>query len=97
MDFLKKNRNAIGGLVAVALALYVYLNYFAPQGGSDLSATPAGEDIGGDLLVTLGSLHTITLDNSIFKRPDFTSLSDFGTPIAPQPFGRRNPFAPVGK
>jgi hypothetical protein len=96
MDFLKKNRTAIGGLVAIALVLYIYITHFAPQSG-DLTAAGPDSGVGSDLLVTLGSLHTIRLDESIFKRPDFTSLSDFGVSIPPQDSGRRNPFAPVGK
>ena len=96
MDFLKKNKMTLAGGVVFVLAIYAYFTYF---GGSSapLTASNPSSSISGDLLVTLGSLHTIRLDNSIFSNPVFVSLSDFGTTLPDQPSGRRNPFAPVGK
>lgn len=95
MDFLKKNKMAIGGAAAVAALLYVYFTYFNGDGAA-LIATPADSAISGDLLVTLNSIHTIRLDNTIFTDPVFASLSDFGVTIPPQDAGRPNPFAPLG-
>lgn len=95
MDFLKKNKTTIGGIVVLALAVYVYFIYF---GGSTAPLTASSPDsISGDLLVTLGSLHTIKLDNTIFTDPTFVSLSDFGVTLPMLPAGRRNPFAAVGQ
>jgi hypothetical protein len=48
-----------------------------------------------ELLATLGKLHSITLDDSIFKDPAFATLTDFGVTIPSQPVGRRNPFEPI--
>jgi hypothetical protein len=97
MDFLKKNKAILGGLAAIAVAVYVYLNYFS-GGSAPLTATPVDDSsIAGDLLVTLNSLHTLRLDDSLFKDPVFGSLSDFGVTIPPQDAGRRNPFAPLGR
>lgn len=95
MDFLKKNKMAIGGGLAVLVFGYVYLTYFS-GGSAPLTASSADSAISGDLLITLNSLGTIDLDNKIFTNPVFVSLSDFGVSIPPQQSGRRNPFAPIG-
>jgi hypothetical protein len=94
MDFLKKNMTSIGGVVILILAVYVYFTYF---GTSSAPLTASDNAVSGNLLATLGSLHTIKLDNSIFTNPVFVSLSDFGTTIPPQSSGRGNPFAPIGQ
>lgn len=97
MDFFKKNKMAIGGGVALLLLIYVYLTYFS--GGSSsasLTASDSASPLSADILVTLQSIHSITLDNSIFTDPAFISLSDFGVIIPPENIGRRNPFAPLG-
>lgn len=96
MDFLKKNKVAIGGAAVLILAGYVYFTYFS-GGSAPLTAVSADSAISGDLLATLGSLHTITLDNSIFTNPVFVSLSDFGVSLPPESSGRGNPFAPIGQ
>lgn len=95
MDFLKKNKTAIGGGVVVVVVLYVYLMYFSGS-SAPLTATSADSAVSGDLLVTLNSLHTIRLDNTIFTDPVFVSLSSFGVTIPPQDAGRLDPFAPIG-
>lgn len=97
MDFLKKNKTAIGGGIAILLLIYIYLAYFS--GGSSsasLTASDSGSPLSTDILVTLQSIHSITLDNTIFTDPVFVSLSDFGVTIPPENVGRRNPFLPVG-
>jgi hypothetical protein len=96
MDFLKKNKTAIGGGIILILAGYVYFAFFS-NSSAPLTTTDVGNSVSGDLLVTLNSLHTIKLDNSIFTNPVFVSLSDFGVSIPPQSSGRGNPFAPLGK
>lgn len=94
MDFLKKNKAAIGGGVALVLLLYVYLNYFSGGADATLSESSVTSPLSADILVTLQSIHSITLDNAIFSDPVFISLSDFGVTIPAENVGRRNPFAP---
>lgn len=95
MDFLKKNKMMLGGIIVVAALVWAYFTYFSGS-SAPLTATDADSSIGGDLLVTLNSISTLRLDDSIFKDPVFQSLSDFGVTIPPQDSGRRDPFAPVG-
>jgi hypothetical protein len=94
--FFKNNKMTLGGGVALLLLVWVYFTYFG-GGGTEPLSSPDTTAISGDLLVTLGSLHTIKLDNSLFSDPVFVSLSDFGVSLPPQAAGRRNPFAPVGQ
>lgn len=68
---------------------------------SELSASPADQVAGRDLLLMLSELKSITLDTSIFSDPLFTALEDESKPIEPQPFGksvgRKNPFSGFGQ
>jgi hypothetical protein len=93
MQFFKNNKSSIGVIVIVGLLIYVYFSYFRSSTEQLISSTPTSDST-SKLLVALASLHTITLDNSIFTDPVFLSLSDFGIQIDPQNVGRRNPFAP---
>lgn len=97
MDFIKKNKWMIGGVLGAAALVWGYFHFFS--GGSEpllTSTDPASTAVTQELISTLGSLKTIKLDPAIFKDPLFVSLSDFGVVIPPQQTGRRNPFAPLG-
>jgi hypothetical protein len=48
-----------------------------------------------ELVETLLTLRTVTLDGVIFQDPAFLSLHDYGTQIVSEPSGRSNPFAPL--
>lgn len=43
----------------------------------------------------VGELRSVSFDTDIFSDPRFTSLVDLATPVAPEPVGRIDPFAPV--
>ena len=44
----------------------------------------------------LQQMAQVTLDDSIFSKPNFQSLKDNTVSLTPQATGRNNPFAPVG-
>lgn len=96
MNVLKKYKMAIGGGLALLLLIYIYLAFFSGGSSASLTASDAGSPLSTDILVTLQSVHSIKLDNSIFSNPAFVSLSDFGVTIPLENVGRRNPFAPIG-
>ncbi len=96
MDFLLKNKVAIGFGVALLLVIYIYFSYFSGGSSATLTASDSGSPLSSDILITLQSVNSIKLDNSIFTDPAFVSLSDFGVTIPAQNVGRRNPFLPVG-
>ena len=95
MDILK-NKWAAGG---IAGALVLVLGYYLWSGAGSsalLTTTEGTSPLSQEILTTLGQLHTIKLDSSVFTDPVFVSLNDFSAVIPPQNAGRRNPFAPVG-
>ena len=86
--------------IAVAAVAYTYL--FGRDGidTSLLTSEKQGEEaslIGEDLIGLLNTLKSITLDDSFFQDPAFRSLEDFSQELAPEPVGRSNPFAPIGR
>jgi hypothetical protein len=95
MNFLK-NKNVMGGIVAVVLLALVYYIWNSSSSTELLTAEEGTSPLSQELLTTLSQLHTLRLDPAVFKDPVFTSLNDFGATIPPQQAGRRNPFAPVG-
>lgn len=96
IDFFKKYKTAIGGGLALLALIYVYLAFFSGNSSSPTLSSSETSPLSNDILVTLQSIHSITLDGSIFSDPVFVSLSDFGVTIPLENVGRRNPFAPIG-
>lgn len=85
-------------LIVVAGFIYYLLTDKPDADGALTSLQESTLDgtIGRDLLLTLSRLRSTKIDISIFEDPVFASLKDFGVEIAPQPVGRRNPFAGFG-
>lgn len=97
MDILK-NKQVVGGVaVVLVLALSYYLWTSSGSTSALLTSTEGSSPLSQEILTTLGQLHTIRLDSSVFSDPVFVSLNDFSETIPPQQAGRRNPFAPVGQ
>lgn len=100
MKLPKVNKNIIlvGGLVIVAVA--GYFTFFAKEDTSnDLITTQQSQasSIGQQLILELNRLKSLSsVGKEIFTDPIFSSLKDFTQTITPQPYGRSNPFAPIG-
>jgi hypothetical protein len=62
---------------------------------SGTTGSPSADSSDQELVATLLALRAVTLSGTIFQDPAFISLSDFSTPIVPEPVGRPNPFAPL--
>lgn len=100
LDYFKENK----GLATIVIVSVLGVGgYFAYRSGSATDAlltasgatsTPTSR-VSRELLLTLGDLRSITLDNSLFTDAAFTSLVDFRVDIPLQPVGRTNPFAPL--
>ena len=99
---------ALGTLLVViflaGLFFYTIGGDTAPSSGvSEADGASLDATLGKDLLLALARLKSTKLDTAIFADPIFTTLHDWGVVIAPQPVGRRNPFAefeggaPAGK
>ena len=101
MDFLKKYKTTIIGVIIILVIFFAYQFFFSGgTGGNPLvSVTPANtteSTAGLELLSLLLELRSITLDNDLFDSSSFQNLVDFTVDIIPEPVGRSNPFAPIG-
>ena len=90
-------------LLALGLALILWLGYRFFFGGSDAALTAQNAMVISQasrdtevFLRTLQQLRGIQLNGELFHDTRFTSLTDYRRPIVAEPVGRHNPFAPVG-
>ena len=103
MDFLKQNGGYMIVGLLVASVVYGAYSYFGGNSEPEapltslVSVSTDSPQVGTDLLATLLSLKTLTLDPTVFGDPVFRSLQDFGLPIPEEAVGRNNPFAPLGE
>ncbi len=95
-EFIKNNIGLTIGVAVVAIAALLYAILFSGSTAPLLSSTGGAGSlpVSQSLVVTLNSLHTIKLDNSIFSDPVFISLNNFGVVIPQEPYGRQDPFIP---
>jgi hypothetical protein len=98
MSFITRYRTWIGVVLFVIVAFFVYSYFFTGAPQPVLTSAPASTNaqVDADLIALLATLHSITLDDSIFHDPTFMSLKDFSQTLVPEPVGRTNPFAPLG-
>ena len=98
IDLITHHKISMGaGAVLLAFALWYAMVPASPPAGEPLlTATPAGAADTGVVEVLL-RLRAIRLDSAIFSEPAFTALKDFSVEIVPEPVGRPNPFAPLGR
>jgi hypothetical protein len=94
MDFIEKNKGALGGGILLLLALFLY-NLLAGPTPEDTVAPAA--NVGADLLKVADNISRATLSTELFSVAGYKILSDFSTPLKEEPLGRSNPFAPLGK
>lgn len=85
-------------VLLVGFALYqLFLKPDEPRTALQRVADPSGDAPSRDVARLLSNVRSISINESFFEDPVFRSLEDFSTPIAPQPQGRPNPFAPIGQ
>ncbi len=104
MDFFRNNSTALLGILVTVIVVIGYFLFFkgdtsSEQSGLQVTRPAGGGEIGvsRNLLTILLELRSISLDEKFFSDPLFRSLRDFGVELAPQPVGRPNPFAPLGR
>ncbi|HEY4522615.1 MAG TPA: hypothetical protein VJH91_03225 [Candidatus Paceibacterota bacterium] len=61
-----------------------------------VSGTLAEANADQEIVASLLALRAVSLSGTIFLDPAFMSLKDFSTPLINEPWGRENPFAPLG-
>lgn len=86
----------IVGIVLVALGA-AYFMFVKPSGTVALSETAPASPAEVTFVNLAAQLEPLGFDTSILTDPRFESLVDIHTGILPEPTGRRDPFAPLGK
>ncbi|MDP3965269.1 MAG: hypothetical protein Q8Q13_00525 [bacterium] len=98
-EHIDKRVALVAGIFLIGLIGFFFYRVLgtpsAPPGVTELTDSAFNATLGAELLAALARLNSTKLDTSIFDDPVFNSLEDFGVDIAPQPIGRRNPFAPL--
>jgi hypothetical protein len=97
----QKIKQIIIAFIVIVVALIGFKTFFPNlnSGGEALVVEEPNSPVLADgqaILVLLGQLNRVTLDDSIFSNPIFTSLISFEKPIQEQAVGRPNPFLPIG-
>jgi hypothetical protein len=86
-------------IALVVLLLLGFLGYKlfvqAPVVDQTVAASET-DTVGQDILVLVGKLNALSIDQNILSSSMFINLIDFTQTIFPEPRGRMNPFAPVG-
>lgn len=93
-NIIKQNKIFVAGFVVLFAGV---LYYWSTSTGSTPTLTSSDTTpVTQELILASNKLSAIRLDTSLFDDPVYLSLNNFSVPIPPQPFGRRNPFAPSG-
>lgn len=95
---LFKNNIVIGILVLILISAGGAYYLFQKPANEDLlvSDQVGGDTVGRDLLASLITLKSLKFDKEIFDDPTFKSFLDFSIQIPDEPYGRPNPFYPIG-
>lgn len=90
-------------IIAIIIIVFIAYNYFFKKDNntqlitSNLDVLQTNKlNAGKEIVALLSDLKSLQLNDDIFKNKEFRSLEDFSLPIASEPKGRNNPFAPIG-
>lgn len=98
MDWIIKHK-VLAIILAVVLAVaawYFLSGSSAPPtvlSNDQTNQAPQGTE---QMVQSLLALQAVTLDSTLFSDPSYQILKDYTTPIAQEPAGRPDPFAPIG-
>ncbi|MBU6321356.1 MAG: hypothetical protein KGI78_02595 [Patescibacteria group bacterium] len=83
-------------IASLVVAGGVYWYFFTGSPSAPLTAGAGGESATQAKFDTLTQeLSPISFNLSVLSDPRFTALIDIATPVAPEPVGRTDPFAPI--
>lgn len=93
MKFFQKNSATILVIILFVAVMMAYKYLWKSENAMEAEAVA----VGSDLVELSNTLQSVTLNTDLFSRPAYTSLKEFRTPLQPQPLGRPNPFAEIGR
>ncbi len=98
METLKKNKILLG-VLAVTVLIFIY--YFTSSGSSETPVVTTTDTVsssaGNDIASLFQQLGAAAIDTKLFASPAWTSLNDISSPIANDPKGKADLFAPIGQ
>lgn len=96
----QKTKQIIVIIIIIIIAFFGFQWFFGSNSSQDFTLvadqTKNSFIDGQTILVLLGKLNKVTLDDSVFSNKVFNSLINFERPIQDQVIGRKNPFLPLG-
>ncbi|OHA88703.1 MAG: hypothetical protein A2653_00170 [Candidatus Zambryskibacteria bacterium RIFCSPHIGHO2_01_FULL_43_25] len=98
-----KNRKAFTLIIVIiALLAFAYFYFF----NSEEIVVPSFDEfgnpvetavVGQDLIQLLDQIQGVQFDESLFSSAAFRVLTDYAIVLTPEPVGRNNPFAEIGR
>lgn len=99
-----KLKKIILTILVLVILFVVYAIFIKPDPSEENLVTTEGAQsseevkiLANQITQALLKIEQIKLDKSIFESELFKSLTDRSQPIAEEPIGRANPFAPIGE
>ncbi|MEK9167868.1 MAG: hypothetical protein AAB769_00845 [Patescibacteria group bacterium] len=102
MEIFKKYKKILIWFGVIIVVFVLYSMFFTKDdnlaNGGIVSAPAADAQFtaGREIIALLTDLKALQLKDEVFQSNVFRSLEDFSLPVAPEPQGRQNPFAPIG-
>lgn len=97
MQLLIENKGMLAGGLIFLAGLFAYKTFFSDVGMPSAAPAASAQALGADLLKLADDISKATLSRDLFSTTGYRLLSDWSTPLQPEPTGRSNPFAPVGQ
>ena len=85
----------ITAIIALAGSYWYFSSGTGNQPPLSTSGSPTGNSAQVQFQALVSELQPISFNTTIFSDPKFTALVNLETPVAPEPTGRLDPFAPV--
>ena len=84
-------------VLTLVIAAGAYWYFFMGTGNQPPLSTsvPTANPAQTQFQALVSELQPISFNTAIFSDPKFTSLVNLATPVAPEPSGRLDPFAPI--
>jgi hypothetical protein len=95
---MKGKQTMIDIVIVLALPLVAFLGYYFWNSNENnallsiIAPPPESQAYGTKAKAALASLKSITMDDSLFSDPIYTSLKEFHVDVPPSVLGRANPF-----
>lgn len=95
---MKGKQTVIDIAIVLALPLVVFLGYYFWNSNDNsallsiIAPRPESQAYGTKAKAALATLRSITMDDSLFSDPIYTSLKEFHTNVPSSVLGRANPF-----